>query len=166
MYCQVKKEGKKLIASMISAMLNMYVYARMCVCVQSCLTLRDPMDYIACQAPLSMGFSRHEYWSRLPCPPPGDFPNPGIEPRSPALQSYSLPSEPPGKPNGVLESGKHNKASFIRTEWRHVSWPLFPPRAFWAFGALCGSFPLLQMLPPCPILVYCCLTHLWSISIE
>ena len=43
------------------------------------------------QTPLSMGFSRQEYWSGLPCPPPGDLPNPGIEPRSPALQADSLP---------------------------------------------------------------------------
>ena len=49
---------------------------------------------IACQAPLSMGFSRHEYWSGLPCPPPGDLP--GIKSKSPALQGDSLPSEPPG----------------------------------------------------------------------
>ena len=53
---------------------------------------------IACQAPLSMEFYRKEYWSGLPIPSPKDFPNPGIEPRSPALQAYSLPSEPPGKP--------------------------------------------------------------------
>ena len=39
---------------------------------------------VACQAPLSMGFSRQEYWSGLPCPPPGDLPYPGIEPMSPA----------------------------------------------------------------------------------
>ena len=43
------------------------------------------------------GFSRQEYWSGLPCPPPGDLPNPGIEPRSPALHVDSLPSEPPGR---------------------------------------------------------------------
>ena len=43
------------------------------------------------------GFSRIEYWSGLSCPPPGDLPDPGIEPRSPALQADSLPSEPPGK---------------------------------------------------------------------
>ena len=43
-----------------------------------------------------MGFSRQEYWSGLPFPPPGDLPNPGIEPRSPALQVDSLPAEPPG----------------------------------------------------------------------
>ena len=44
----------------------------------------------------SMEFSRPEYWSGLPFPPPGDLPNPGIEPRSPALQADSLPAEPPG----------------------------------------------------------------------
>ena len=46
----------------------------------------------------SMDFSRPEYWSGEPFPSPGDLPNPGIEPRSPALQADSLPSEPPGKP--------------------------------------------------------------------
>ena len=50
------------------------------------------------QAPLSMGFSKQEYWSRLPCPPPGHLPDPGIEPRSPPLQMDSLTAEPPGKP--------------------------------------------------------------------
>ena len=45
---------------------------------------------VARQAPLSMGFSRQEYWSGLPCPPPGDLPNPGIKPRSPALQMDPL----------------------------------------------------------------------------
>ena len=49
------------------------------------------------QASLSMGFSRQEYWSGLPFPSPGDLPDPGIEPRSPALQADALPSEPPGK---------------------------------------------------------------------
>ena len=50
---------------------------------------------VAHQAPLSMGFSRQEYWSEVPFPPPGDLPNPGIKPESPALQADSLPSEPP-----------------------------------------------------------------------
>ena len=53
---------------------------------------------VAHQAPLSMGFSRQEYWSALLSPSPGDIPDPGIKPRSPALQADSLPSEPPGKP--------------------------------------------------------------------
>jgi len=46
---------------------------------------------------MSMGFSRQEYWSGLPFPSPGDLTDPGIEPRSPALQADSLLSEPPGK---------------------------------------------------------------------
>ena len=50
------------------------------------------------QATLTMGFSRQECWSGLPFPSPGDLPDPGIEPRSPALQADTLPSETPGKP--------------------------------------------------------------------
>ena len=50
------------------------------------------------QAVLSMEFSRQEYWSGLPCPPPGNLPNPGVEPRPPALQADSLPFELPRKP--------------------------------------------------------------------
>ena len=53
---------------------------------------------VAYQASLSMGFSRQERWSGLPFPSPGDLPDPGIEPRSPALQADALPSEPPGNP--------------------------------------------------------------------
>ena len=52
---------------------------------------------VAYQAPLSMGFSRQEYWSGWPSPSPGDLPDPGIEPWSPALQADALTSEPPGK---------------------------------------------------------------------
>ena len=53
---------------------------------------------VAHQALLSMGFSRQEYWSGLPFPSSGDLPDPGFEPRSPALQADALTSEPPGKP--------------------------------------------------------------------
>ena len=53
---------------------------------------------VAHQAPLSLGFSSLEYWSGLPCPPPGDLPHPGIRFASPALQVDFLPSEPPGTP--------------------------------------------------------------------
>ena len=53
---------------------------------------------IAHQAPPSMGFSRQEYWSGLPFSPPGDLPDPGIEPRFPALKADALTTEPPGKP--------------------------------------------------------------------
>ena len=58
---------------------------------KSCTTLATPQT-IACQAPLSMGFSRQEYWSGLSFPSPGDLPDPGIEPGSPALQADSLPT--------------------------------------------------------------------------
>ena len=54
---------------------------------------------VAHQAPPSMGFSRQEYWSGLPFPSPGDLPDPGIEPRSRALQADTVTSEPPGKPS-------------------------------------------------------------------
>ena len=65
--------------------------------VQSCPTLQS--HAVTCHAPLSMGFSRQEYWSVLPFPSPRDLPDPGIEPgspaepRSPALQEDSLPTE-------------------------------------------------------------------------
>ena len=64
---------------------------------QSCPTLCNPWT-VAYQASQSMGFSRQEYQSGLPFPSPGDFPAPGIEPGSPALQADALPSEPAGKP--------------------------------------------------------------------
>ena len=54
------------------------------------------------QAPLSMGFSRQEHWSGLPFPSPGDLPQPGIEPGTPALRAISLQSEAPGKSPGVV----------------------------------------------------------------
>ena len=58
--------------------------------------------YVAHQAPLSMEFSRQEYWSGLPFSSPGDLPVPGTEPVSLELQANSLLSEPPGKPKQIL----------------------------------------------------------------
>ena len=63
---------------------------------------------VACQVPLSTEFSRQEYWSGLPFPPPGDLPDPGIKPASPrfpTLKGGFFTAEPPGKPslkNGLL----------------------------------------------------------------
>ena len=73
----------------------------MCLCVQSFsqVQLFATTWTAAHQAPLSMGFSRQEYWSGLPFPPPGDLPHPGNEPTSPALQAYSLPLRPRGSPS-------------------------------------------------------------------
>ena len=101
---------------------------------------------VARQAPLSMGFSRQEYWSGLPFPPPGDLPNPGIEPGSPALQADALSSEPsrgegyiyiplknwnqisltPRVPKGILQSHlrKVNLTRF--TEWKRKHSGLVP----------------------------------------
>ena len=61
---------------------------------------------VAHQAPLSMKFSRQEYWSGLPCHSAWDLPNPGIKPGSPKLQANSLPPEPPGKPKMYIWANK------------------------------------------------------------
>ena len=76
------------------------VYVCVCLYVSHSVmsdSMRPPCT-IACQAPLSMEFSRQEYWSELPCPFPGDLPDPEIAPGIPALQANSLPSEPLRKP--------------------------------------------------------------------
>ena len=66
-----------------------------------CLTLANPWT-LACQVPLSLGFSRQEYWRELTFPSPGDLPNPGIKLGSPALWAYSLPTELWGKSSCFL----------------------------------------------------------------
>ena len=65
-----------------------------------------------------MEFSRQEYWSGLPFPSPGNLPNPGIKPGSPALQADSLLSELPGKPNGciVMVDGFYLRKTFFQTK--------------------------------------------------
>ena len=65
-----------------------------------------------------MEFSRQEYWSGLPFPSPGDLPDPGIGPGSPALQADTLLSEPPGKPKVKSEIVSHSAMSdFLETPW-------------------------------------------------
>ena len=68
-----------------------------CLDAKLCPSLLQPQT-VACQAPLSMGFSSHTYESGFPFPSPGDFPNPEIKLGSITLQADALPSEPPGKP--------------------------------------------------------------------
>ena len=82
---------------------------------QLCSTLWDPID-CSHLGPLSMEFSRQEYWRGVPFPSPGEIPNPGINPRSPALQADSLPSEPPEKP----KVGKITK--LIRCDINQISY--------------------------------------------
>ena len=90
----IYKKKKKLAPNVSSADLKKpwlsiaitFLYWSMCMCakfLKSCPTLCD-LWTVAHQAPLSMGFSRQEHWSGLPCLPPGDLPNPGTEPSSPA----------------------------------------------------------------------------------
>ena len=97
---------------------------RVCVCVCVCVCVfvgvceslsqvqlfATPWT-VACQAPLSMEFSRKEYQTGLLFPSPGDLSDPGIEPRSPALHAESLPSEPPGTLTclGISKSWCHNE---------------------------------------------------------
>ena len=96
----------------------------MCVCacvqarsLQSCLTL-STLWIIACQVPLSMGFSRQEYWSGLPCPPPGDLPEPGIE--STSLNVFCTGKQvlyqlaPPRKPHLSYRLE-------LKIKWKHMS---------------------------------------------
>ena len=73
-----------------------YLYMAGGLVAKLCPTLMT-LWTLACQFPLSMGFSRQEYWSGLPFPSPGDLPNPGIEPGSPVLQVDSLLTELGGK---------------------------------------------------------------------
>ena len=75
----------------------MYMHAQLLSCVRLSVTLWT----VACQAPLSVGFSRQEYWSGVPFPLSGDLPNPGIKSislESPALVGGFFTTEPPGKP--------------------------------------------------------------------
>ena len=72
--------------------------ASKCPNAYSVMSLYYPPWIIACKAPLSMGFSKQEYWSGLPLPPPGDLPDPGIKPMSPTLAGIFFTAELPGKP--------------------------------------------------------------------
>ena len=89
----IKVDCKDLVRKNICILIIVHSLSR----VQLCVTLWT----VAYHSSLSMGFSRQEYWSGLPCPPPGDLPNPGIEPRSPESHAFSgrfFTTETPGKP--------------------------------------------------------------------
>ena len=81
--------------------MNQLLFGNTCAQLLSHVQLFMTPWTIACQAPLSMGLSRKEYWSGLPCPPPGALPNPGIKrtsPQSPALAGGFFTIASPGKP--------------------------------------------------------------------
>ena len=94
---------------------------------KSCPTFMTPRT-VARQAPLSIGFSKHEYWSGLPFPFPEDLPNPGMEPGSPALQADFLPTELPGKPK--CENLGDTKSSIKQH---------FPNSHLWCYKSMYGT---------------------------
>ena len=100
-------------------------------CVLSRSVMSNSLRPMDCSLPGSSvhgGFSRQEYWSGFPCPSSGDLPNPGIKPRSPALQADSSPSEPSGKPKMMWgRSGFEARTAHTRSE-SHT------PRPTWLSG--------------------------------
>ena len=89
-----------------------------------CIRLFATPWTVAHQAPLSMGFSRQDYWSGLRFHSPGDLPDPGIEPGSPALRADALPSDPPGKPkkHGNPSAKEHPNVSLLTALDLPVTW--------------------------------------------
>ena len=88
----INVNGRTILIDKLLATLNNLANIYCCLVAKSCSTLCHPPT-VASWAPLSMEFSRQEYWSGLPFPSPGDRPNPGIELGAPAFQAYSLPTE-------------------------------------------------------------------------
>ena len=89
--------------------------------LQAYATLRDPMDCIAHQAPLSMGFSRQEYWSGFQCPPPGHLPDPGAEAMSfasPALAGGSFTTSSTDQDSAVDKSPSMDTWMRTSSGWR------------------------------------------------
>ena len=98
-YIEVLTSPSPLVLYLEGELIKRYLQS---ACIPSHVQLFATLWTGAHHAPLSLGFFRQEYWSRLPFPPPGDLPNPGIEPlspASPALQADSLPTEPSGRDN-------------------------------------------------------------------
>ena len=128
---------------------------------------------VACQAPLSMEFSRQEYWNGLPSPSPEDLPDTGIEPGSPALQADALPSEPPWKPACSLNSELLNPAKFAHSSqslhllWAQNSCLFSPPPNPDVADSHSSSSPLLGChhpgeSPPCQVYARCSRPHAHS----
>ena len=98
---------------------------------------------VAYQAPPSVGFSRQEYWSGWPFPSPGNLPDPGIEPRSAALQADALPSEPPGKPKETETQAYQTACPHVAgTGSQCIHFPKGRTVTFKAQHSLCGGAKL------------------------
>ena len=128
---------------------------------------------VACQASLSMEFSRREDWSGLPFPSPGDLPNQGIEPESPAFQADPLPSEPPGKPKIMLVTFNTNLMFtiiiFTKTlSGRRLLYSQFYWWGNWGLKKLIVQVGhvdirnyVLDLSPPDQLLLFQLLSHVW-----
>ena len=98
----------------------------MCACCHfNCVWLLVTLWIVAHQVALSMGFSRQEYWSRLPCPPPGDLPDPGMEPMTPALAGRFFTSNTTGKAQCELYTSINPNNNLL---------PEFLIQLFWYIG--------------------------------
>ena len=124
------------------------------MCVLSCFShvwLCVTLWTIACQAPLSMTFSRQEYWSVLPCLPPGDCPNPEMEPAScasPPLVGGPLPLAPPGKPTFPFGHTLIKRTAYTRTKRLDQS----QPRKTWESPSQPTAAATAKSLQLCPTL--------------
>ena len=138
------RDGQKACLTFFPAKLS-FLNVRSEVKLLSCVRLFVTPWTVAYQAAPSMGFSRQVYWSGLPFPSPGDLPDPGIKPESPALQADALPSEPPGKPGSRAGlAGKHSRGcTFLRpTDFKHTHSKAW--RGCLASSALSPYSPLTQ----------------------
>ena len=126
-----------------------YAFPSLCPCSQSCLTLCGPMT-VAFQAPLSMEFSRQEYWSGLPCPTPGDLPDPGIKPMSlasPALVGGFFTTALPGKPLSPLGNWQKNRVCSENFTLELPFYPILLVKWFlwgWSGGGQWSGWPIVQ----------------------
>ena len=111
-----------------------------------CPTLAKPWT-VPCQAPLSMGFSGQEYWSRLPFPSPGDLTDPGTEPVSPALAGRFFTTEPPGKLTSPTWHGLKYREFTISYNWKNSDRPGVLGPGFWL-----SSSRILVPLADCAVL--------------
>ena len=130
-------------------------------CVWLCVT---PWT-VACQARLSMGFSRQQYWSDLPCPPPQDLPHPGTEPGSPALQADSLPLSHQGSPSLYIWLAK-KFVWFLSKNKRHIFH--FHQDLFWKMYSLTEWIlgPTQYMCVCVCVCVYVCVSIYLSIYLS
>ena len=122
----------------------------------SCVRLFATPWAVAHQAHWSMGFSRHEYRGGLPFPSSGDLPYPGIEPRSPTLQEYALPSELPGNWGIIIRTRKFILAQYKRPISISPTFPLF---FFSVPGLIQGTILYLVVISPQYKKYYIILSH-------